>query len=334
MTTVTLREAEDIALAALRRAGAEPHQAEPTARALVGAESAGQSGHGLRRLAAYCAQIRTGKVDGRARPAADRVRPALLRIDAGHGFAFPALDLALGMLPAIVAKTGVACASIRRSHHAGVLGATVERFADAGLVALMTANAPAAIAPWGGKRPLFGTNPIAFAAPVPGGPPLVVDLSLSKIARGKVMAAKQKGERIPEGWALDADGEPTTDPEAALAGTMLPAGDAKGAALALVVELLSAGLAGANYSHEASSLFDGEGPSPGLGQFLLVMDPKASGGDAALGRIGSLIAMIAVEPGARLPGSNRLTARAKAATCGLGLDADLLVSLRDLAAGR
>ncbi len=168
--------------------------------------------------------------------------------------------------------------------------------------------------------------------PLPGQPPLVVDLSLSKIARGKVMAAKQKGEPIPEGWALDADGEPTTDPAAALAGTMLPAGEAKGAALALIIELLSAGLTGANYSSEASSLFDGEGPPPALGQWLLVMDPEAAGGSAALERIGSLVRSIIAEPGARLPGSDRLAARANAVVDGVRLDAYLLASLSKLTA--
>lgn len=328
MNALSLAEAEALTQAALVRAGASTLQAKPTARALVAAEAAGQAGHGLRRLAAYAAQVRAGKVDGAAVPVADRVRKSLARVDAGHGFAFPALDLALGLLPGIVAETGVACAAIHRSHHAGVLGLTVERVAEMGLVALMMANSPAAMAPWGGRRALFGTNPIAFAAPLPNEPPLVVDLSLSRIARGKVMAAQQRGEPIPEGWALDAEGRPTTDPESALAGTMLPAGNAKGAALALVVELLAAGLTGANYAHEASSLFDLEGPPPGLGQWLLAIDPRAMGGDTALARIAALVAEIDAEPGARLPGAGRLAARHRAEANGLSLEADVLSTIR------
>ncbi len=328
MSVLPLAEAEALARAVLERAGASATQAAPTARALVAAEASGQAGHGLRRLAAYAAQVRSDKVDGRAEPAADRTRSALLRIDAGNGFAYPALDLALDLLPGLVAETGVASAGIHRSHHAGVLGLTVERIAEAGLVALMMANSPGAMAPWGGRRALFGTNPIAFAAPLPDGPPLVVDLSLSRVARGKVMAARQRGEPVPEGWALDADGRPTTDAEAALAGTMLPAGDAKGAALALIVELLAAGLTGASYAYEASSLFDDKGPPPGLGQWLLVMDPRAMGGDTALGRIAALIAEIDAEPGARVPGRGRLDARRRSETEGLTLDADLLALLR------
>jgi len=134
---------------------------------------------------------------------------------------------------------GTAAAAITRSHHCGVVGHPVERLASEGLLALMFANTPGAIAPWGGAKAVFGTNPIAFACPLPGKPPIVVDLSLSKVARGNVLAAKQKGETIPEGWALDAAGKPTIDAAAALAGTMLPLGDAKGTALALMVELLA-----------------------------------------------------------------------------------------------
>ena len=153
----------------------------------------------------------------------------------------------------------------------------VERLAQAGMVALFFANAPAAMAPWGGKRALFGTDPIAFACPLPDHAPIVVDMSLSKVARGHILAAIQKGEPIPEGWALDADGKPTTDAKAALAGTMVPLGDAKGTALALMVELLAAGLTGANFAHEASSFLDAEGPPPGTGQLIIAIDASAFG---------------------------------------------------------
>ena len=156
----------------------------------------------------------------------------------------------------------------------------MERLADAGLVALMFVNTPSAIAPWGGSKAVLGTNPIAFACPLPGRAPLVIDLSLSKVARGNIMTAKQRGEKIPEGWALDAAGKPTTDPDAALAGTMVPMGDAKGSALALMVELLAAGLTGANFAAEASSYLDDKGPPPGTGQLIVAFDPQAFGGDA------------------------------------------------------
>jgi len=175
---------------------------------------------------------------------------------------------------------------------------------------------------------VFGTNPIAFACPLPGRPPVVVDLALSNVARGNILAAKQKQERIPPGWALDAAGRPTTDPDAALAGTMLPVGDAKGTALALMVELLAAGLTGSNFAAEASSFLDAEGPPPGTGQLVIAFDPAAFGG--SLARFGVLIASIESQPGARLPGTRRLAARRKAAREGLLVSDALLREIEAL----
>src|SRR5262249_42371730 len=151
-------------------------------------------------------------------------RAGLLAIDAAHGFAFPTLDMAVATLPQAAREQGVVAAAIRRSHHCGAMGLTVERLAESGFVALMLANTPSAMAPWGGAKATFGTNPIAFACPLRGRAPLVIDLSLSKVARGNLVAAKQRGEKIPEGWALNEQGQPTTDPDAGLRGTMLPAG--------------------------------------------------------------------------------------------------------------
>ena len=326
-TTLSIEDTERLVAEAFQRADVGAVQAASVARALVAAEASGQSGHGLRRVAAYAAQAKVKKVDGHALAESEMTRAATLRIDAAEGFAFPALDLAVRNAPAIVAQTGVLAIAIRNSHHAGVLGLTVERFAEMGLVAMMMANAPSAMAAWGGTKGVFGTNPIAFATPLPGADPVVIDLSLSKIARGKVMAAKQKGVPIPEGWALDKDGHPTTDADAALAGTMVPVGDAKGAALALMVEMLSAGLTGANYAYEASSLFDDKNGPPKLGQFILILDPQAIGGENALGRLAELAAMIGQEPGTRLPGRRGLALRRKAAAEGMAIDDDVLAAI-------
>jgi (2R)-3-sulfolactate dehydrogenase (NADP+) len=328
MPTLTLAQAEDIAAAALMRCRTAPGNARAVARALVAAEADGLKGHGLARLPGYAAQARAGKVDGFAVPAATRLRPGAVLVDAANGFAFPALALAERLLPEMAKTCGIACAAIIRSHHCGAAGHPVERLAEAGLVALMFANTPAAIAPWGGAKALFGTNPIAFACPVAGGAPIVVDLSLSKVARGNILAAKQKGKAIPPGWALDAAGRPTTDPAAALAGTMLPLGDAKGTALALMVELLAAGLSGANYAAEASSFLDAEGPAPGTGQLIVALDADAFG--AARDRFARLAAAVAAEPGARLPGSRRLAARAKARRDGLAVSEALLAEIEAL----
>jgi len=191
------------------------------------------------------------------------------------------------------------------------------------MVALMVANAPAAMAPWGGRRPLFGTDPIAFAAPVAGSEPIVVDISLSKVARGKVMSAAQKDEPIPEGWALDKDGQPTTSPSDALAGTMVPMGDAKGAALAIMVEMLSAGLTGANFAFEATSYFDAEGAPPGTGQSIIVVDPSAFGPGASE-RFALLAQLIEETEGARLPGRRRQILRRSLSEEGIAVDCALV----------
>lgn len=322
-----LAEAEELAAGALNRSRTSTVNARTVARALVQAEAIGQYGHGLRRVASYAAQSASGKVDGHAVPEVSRPAPAVLAVDAGHGFAYPALDHAVADLPALASSQGVALAAISRSHHCGALGLVTERLAQAGLVALAFANTPAAIAPWGGGRALFGTNPIAFAAPLVDAEPVVVDLSLSKVARGKIMAAKQRGEPIPEGWAFDRDGQATTDPTAALAGTMAPLGDAKGTALVLMVEMLAAGLVGANYAYEASSFFDAEGPAPAVGQLLIAIDPVRLGGESTLERFAELAAAIEADGEARLPGRRRQELRRRAEAEGLSIDAEVIAAI-------
>jgi (2R)-3-sulfolactate dehydrogenase (NADP+) len=330
MPVLSLEGAQRLITEALVRCRTSEANAASVARALVAAEADGLKGHGLSRVPSYAAQAKVGKVDGFATPAVTRPAPAVLAVDAAHGFAYPALDAALAALPDVARAQGVAVAPIRRSHHCGAAGHAVEHLAEAGLVCMLFANTPAAIAPWGGSRAVFGTNPIAFACPVAGGAPIVVDLSISKVARGNILAAKQKGEPIPEGWALDEHGRPTTDPAAALKGTMLPLGDAKGTALALMVELLAAGLTGATYAAEASSFLDAEGPPPGTGQLILALDPVTLGGPSTLQRFAALAGSITAQDGARLPGARRLALRRKAATEGLIVADGLLAEIEAL----
>ena len=203
-------------------------------------------------------------------------------------------------------------AAVSRSHHCGAAGHHAEALARGGRVGLLFANTPKAIAPWGGSQGVFGTNPIAFAVPRTGHPPLVIDLSLSKVARGKIMVAEQEGTSIPEGWALDARGRPTTDPKAAMQGTMLPMGDAKGAALVLMVEILSAALTGAHFGFEASSFFTSDGESPGVGQFLIAMAPEPLSAESFFSRLEVLLTAILQQRNTRLPGDRRLKLRREA----------------------
>ncbi|WP_199223264.1 Ldh family oxidoreductase [Oricola cellulosilytica] len=327
---LAIAEAEALIIRALENSGVTRPNATSVAHALVAAEIDGQSGHGFSRVAAYAAQARSGKVDGTATPHAEQTAAALVTVDARNGFAYPAINAAISALAALAPQTGVAGALIRRSHHCGQLGLHVERLAGQGLVALMVGNAPSAMAPWGGSKPLFGTNPIAFAAPRLDGLPLVVDLSLSKTARGKVMAAAKAGKPIPEGWALDAEGRPTTDPQAALAGTMLPAGEAKGAMLALVVEVLCATLTGANHSYEATSFFDAAGAPPGVGQTIIVFDPRCAVKGAFVHRLESLLSEMTSQEGVRLPGARRAEMRVAAQRDGLAVPAHLYAEITRL----
>ncbi len=316
---------------AFEASGATDGNAAAVARALVAAEIDGQAGHGLSRVASYAAQARAGKVDGAAVPRLAQEAPGWLAVDARDGFAYPALDLAREALVPAARAQGVAVAAIRRSHHCGQLGAQVEALAEAGCVALMVTNAPRAMAAWGGRQPVFGTNPIAFAAPREGAPPLVIDMSLSKVARGKIMAARKAGAPIPEGIALDLDGQPTTDPDAAMAGTMVPAGGAKGAALALMVEILAATLTGAVPSRAASSFFDAEGPPPGVGHLLLALDAGRTPAPGFGAGMGALVAALEADPGVRLPGTRRIAARARARAEGIAVPAHLEAEIRALA---
>ena len=330
--TIGAAELEALIAAALVASNTAEANARSVARALAQAEIDGQKGHGLSRVPTYAAQARAGKVDGHAAPVVRQTRTCALMIDVANGFAFPAIDLGIERLPGLASAGGIAAAGFLRSHHFGVVGRHVERLAEAGLLALAFGNTPKAIAPWGGKRALFGTSPLAFAAPRRNAPPIVVDMALSQVARGKILTAGQRGEPIPAGWAVDEQGRPTTDPAAALKGALQPIGGAKGAALALMVEVLAVALTGAHFGYEASSFFDAEGPPPGVGQLLVAIDPSAfAGRDLFLDRIAALAAMLQADTGARLPGSRRLAERAKAEREGVTVDAALLAEARALA---
>lgn len=331
-TNIAAAELEALVAAALVACNTSQANARSVACALVQAEIDGQAGHGLSRVPSYAGQARSGKVDGHASPDMRQTRPGTLLIDVKGGFAYPAFDLAISRLPELARGNGIAAAGFVRSHHFGVAGRYVERLAEAGLVALAFGNTPKAMAPWGGTQPVLGTNPLAFAAPMPGAPPLVVDMALSQVARGKILTAAQKGEAIPAGWAVDEHGQPTTDASAALKGALQPIGGAKGAALALMVEVLAVALTGANFGFEASSFFEAQGPQPGVGQLLIAIDPGAfAGTDIFAERMAKLAGAIEGNGDARLPGSRRLAQRENAARSGVNVDARLLAEVHALA---
>ena len=331
MARLSLIEAETLARDALLAAGAAPGMATATARALVAAEAQGQASHGLSRVPQYAAFLRNGRVAGQAAPRVIAERGGAALIDAGHGLAFPALDLAMREAAKRARSHGVALVGLTNSQHSGAMGLLVEALARDGLVALAFTNSPSAMPVPGGRRPLLGTNPIAAGFPRREAAPLVIDLALSEVARGRIMLAAKAEQPIPEGWAIDAEGSPTTDPKAALNGAMLAMGGTKGALLALVVELLCVALTGAAFGYEADSFFVDEGNRPRLGQMILAIDPGALAGQSAyLERVEALISAMLAEDGVRLPGSRRAALAAEAATNGLELPDTLLERLHAL----
>ncbi|HSS65521.1 MAG TPA: Ldh family oxidoreductase [Gammaproteobacteria bacterium] len=318
----------ELAARALEASKVSADNARIVAEALVAAEADGLPSHGVSRIPFYAEQAKSGKVDGYAVPSVRLAASAAVLVDARYGFAFPAMRAGLDKAAGITREIGVTATVVTHSHHAGALSHPVERAAQNGLVALAFSNTPSGIAPWGGHKGSLGTNPIAFACPRKSSPPLVVDLSLSKVARGKIMLAAKAGKRIPEGWALNKDGKPTTDAEAALEGTMLPIGDAKGAGLALMVEILSAGLARANFAFQASSFFDAKGAPPGIGQSFILIDPAPFAGDGFADHVERLVADILSQDGARLPGDRRLASRELARNSGVEISEALVEDLR------
>jgi (2R)-3-sulfolactate dehydrogenase (NADP+) len=332
MPKLSLAALHDLAVAALRAAGASAAMAEATATALVAAEAEGQSGHGLSRVPHYAGFLRNGRADGSAEPALLAERGGAALVDARHGLAYPGLAMAVAQAAQRARAQGVAFIGITNSHHAGAMGLPVAALARQGLVALAFTNSPAAMPVPGGRRALMGTNPVAAAFPRRDQPPLVIDMALSEVARGKIMVAAKAGKPIPTGWALDAEGNPTTDARAALDGAMLAMGGTKGALLALIVELLCCALTASAFGFEADSFFTEDGNRPRLGQALIAIDPGAlAGQDAFLDRVEFLLAAMQADPGVRLPGSRRATLAARAAAEGVEVPDALFAQLRALA---
>jgi (2R)-3-sulfolactate dehydrogenase (NADP+) len=329
---VSIPDLTALATAALRQAGAAPGMARATAGALVHAEASGVATHGLARLALYCGHLRGGRVQGQAAPSIVRSHAGSCLIDANGGLAYEALALAAAEAVQRAGQCGIAFVGVTGSHHAGVMAYHLRPMAEAAMVGLAFTNSPAAINAWGGKRPLFGTNPIAAVFPRRDGQPLVIDLSLTEVVRGKIMLHAEQGKPIPLGWALDRDGNPTTDAKAALTGSLAAIGGAKGAMLALTIELLCCALTGAALGFENDSFFE-PGERARIGHALIAIDPDAvAGREVFMQRIETLVAAMTADEGVRLPGSRRHAALAKARAEGVEVSDSLLAQIRQLAA--
>lgn len=299
----TPEEIERLALSALMASGASRTNAAPVARALARAEAEGNRVCGLFYLPIFCDHLTCSKVDGRAVPDIS-VRGATISVDARSGFAHPAIEAGLPSLIAAAREHGIAAMSVRNSYNCLALSHHVTPIAEQGMIGICMSNAPASVAPPGATRALFGTNPLAFAIPSADGRPIVVDQSMSAVTKTAMILRKNSGEPIPPGWAQDKQGRTTTDAATGLEGSLLPAGGQKGANVALLIEILAAALTGSHLSTQASGLSDNRGGPPGLGQFMLAIDP----GHFAAGNLASSITELAAtygQAGVRLPGRSR-----------------------------
>jgi (2R)-3-sulfolactate dehydrogenase (NADP+) len=327
---ISLDEAEALAFGALVRAGAGEAQAGPVARSVRAAEAEGTRGIGLGYLQWYARHLTVGKIAGDAVPQVRQSLPGAIRVDAGGGFAHPAYEAGESALVAAAKSQGIAVLGLSGAYACGVLGYFADRLARQGLVAMAFTNASATMAPWGGRVPFFGTNPWAFAAPRRGGEPLVIDSSSAATAYVNLAQAAATGAALPPGWALDPDGKPTTDPGLGMLGSIAPSGGHKGGALALMVEVLAAGITGAHWSFEASSLGDDLGGPPRLGQSFIALDPAALAPGFGE-RLEALLEAMLAQQGVRLPGDRRHANRRVAEAEGVALSEDETAALTALA---
>ncbi|HVJ43865.1 MAG TPA: Ldh family oxidoreductase [Dongiaceae bacterium] len=328
---LTAAEVEALARRALAAAGASTIATASLARAIAAAEEEGLASHGLAYLPTYCTHLRCGKVLPTAVPQLSQPRPGLVLVDAGNGFAHPAIDAGFAELIPAARRQGIAALAIRNSYNCGVLGYHTDRLAAAGLLGLGFTHAPASIAPVGCLQPVVGTNPIAIAVPDgKGGTALSIDQSASVIAKSEIMRRKRAGEAIPEGWAFGPDGAPTTDPAIALQGTMAPSGGYKGVGIALLVEILAAAASGAVLSTEASPFSGTAGGPPATGQFFMAIDAGASSGGSFGNAILRLVGSIERQPDGRVPGAKRAAARRRSVEEGILVRSDLLAEIEAL----
>ncbi len=302
---VSVSEIFETSKAALLRHGAGEVQADAVARAVARAEALGNIICGLYYLESYCTQLTSGRVDGMVEPVVSVPRPASVMADARFGFAQPAFAAGLPVALDAAKANGVATLSIAHAHTCTSLGYFTEQIGNAGLIGLGFTNASPIVAPPGGNKAVIGTNPFAMSVPGNGALSMHFDFSTSAVALGKITMAKAAGESIPLGWAVDADGNPTTDPEAAIKGSLVSAGGYKGWGFGLMVELLAAGMTGSVNSLDVKGLKLPDGPPHGLGQFYILMDPSTHG-DHFAERFARVAEAVAEQEGARIPGASRV----------------------------
>jgi len=326
------KAARKLILQALIGAGTAARNAGYFADAILDTELSGLEGHGFYWLQYYCEHVRSGKVDGHAKPKVKKLSPVAFRVDARRGFAHPAIERGFAKLVPAAKKNGIAGLAVHNSYNAATLGYHTGYLAKQGLVAFGFTNSTPAIAPVGGRNPVIGTNPMSFAVPGKAGKiAFLIDQSASAVAWTAVKLAADEGRPIPLGWALDADGMPTTDPARGLAGSMAPAGGYKGFGQGLIVEVMCAALAGAKRGPEMGSFMANDGRPIDCGQFFIALEPKAFSGGAFAKQIAALAKSITSQQGARLPNARREANQKRLAREGVPIDSALYERLKGFA---
>jgi LDH2 family malate/lactate/ureidoglycolate dehydrogenase len=330
-------ELERLCHGALAAAGARAAGAAACARILVDAELMGIATHGAVRVPDYARRLRSGGIDARAVPVIERRAPSLALVDGRNALGPLVGTRALEAGIELARGTGIAYVGCRASNHFGALAPYAREACDAGLAMIAGTNASTTMPPWGGAALRLGNNPLAIAAPGEDGAHFILDMAMSVAARGKIRAALKAGRPIPEGWAADKRGRPSTDPAAALEGFLLPFGAHKGSGLSMAVDILAGVLPGAHFLTDVVTWVDNATQAQGVGHFFLLVDPARLLGreayGAAMARFRALIKDTPAADPAQpvlLPGERELARRARALAEGVSLPAALLAELKEL----
>ena len=307
MTTIslTLDEIFDLAKKTLVANGCNDETASILSELIKNAERDGSLSHGLFRLPAYVSGLKSGKINGKGTPEVKRISPSVVKVEGNNCLAPIVLNQGLPELAKAAKENGVAVLAINNSHHMAAMWPETEKLAEDGLVAFACTSYKPAVAPAGAIKPLFGTNPISFAWPRPGKTPVVYDMATASMAMGDVQIAARDGREVPLGTGLDENGQLTTDPAAIAKGVLLPFGGYKGSAIALMVELLAAGMTGEQFSFEARKTDNKDGGPPRGGEMIIGLSPKVVAGDGWQDHVEGFMQKMTAIDGVRMPGSRR-----------------------------
>jgi len=328
---LTLDEVRDLSMRALLANGADQENAAAVTHFIWSAERDSCHSHGLFRLPGYVASLRSGKVNGAARPSLSDLAPAAIRVDGDNGYTPRALDVSRQPLTERARATGVAALAITNTYHFSALWVEAAAIAELGLVAIAMTSAMPMVAPAGGTKALYGTNPLSFAWPRQGKPPMVFDMATAAMARGEIQVAAREGHTVRDGAGLDPEGRPTNDPNEILAGAQLAFGGTKGALLSLMVELMAGPMLGMPFSVEQAAGDNNDGGPAIGGEFMLAIDPvRLSGNPDVLGHAEKLFEAVLAQPGTRLPAARRYKVRPENERAGIEIPASLHETIMSL----